>query len=214
MELKQIFVRNVVDDGNIHEGAAINLQFLAAYGKAKNYSEFKTWITGRATPYYLQELTEREKASIAILKDEIDILEKITLLKSAYSEEGYLSEDDSENYSTFLKLLGRVFDEHNSEQKFRRAKLYACCTLFHKLLRFEMHRMYDSWYIGYKNRVDLNELFYVIDKVFEIIESKESLASEDEIKALYDISLDKNKLFEEIKSNRDFKDIILKLTHR
>ena len=172
-EFKQIYAEPMLAGGNIDENAVIKLDFLATYGKIKYYSIFKSLIAGYFFPYHLQGRSKRGEKIFGFWKEEIDILEKINLLKRTYSRKGYLSSEDSENYSKFVDMTGKILDENDHEQRWRRAKLYAYCALFHKLLHYEIHRMYDTWYVGYPETLDLNELFYTIDRVFEITESKE-----------------------------------------
>lgn len=172
-EFKQIYVEPVLADGNIDESVVINLNFLATFGAAKNYSIFTSLIKGYFFPYHLQVGSKRGEKFIDFWKEEIAILEKIKLLKRAYSGNGYLSIEDSENHSKFVDMAGKILDKNDREQRWTRAKLYAYCALFHKLLSYELHRMYDSWYVGYQENINLNELFYTIDRVFEITESKE-----------------------------------------
>lgn len=176
MELKQIFDKPVVDDGNINEGVTINIQFLAIHGNAKDYSTFKTLITGCFFPYNLQVESNRGDKFIDFWSDELEVVEKIKLLKRCYPEKGYLPGDSSVIYSDFSDMLGGIFDVNDPEKRWQRDKIYVYFVLFHKLFSYELHRMYNSWYIGYKDKVDLSELFYVIDKVFEITESKEEAA--------------------------------------
>ena len=157
---KTIYLSESPDGGEKDESAVTKLYFLATYGKAKNFPEFKSLIEGRLHPEYLQRLFERGETSIAVLEAEIN------LLKDAYSEKGYPSKKDSKNYFMFVDVLNRLLNDH--EQEWRRAKLYAYCALFHKLLAYELHRMYDTWYVGGQENLDLNELFYTIERVFEI----------------------------------------------
>ena len=166
---KIIYLSGSSEGGDRDESAVTKLYFLATYGKAKNFPEFKSLIEGRLHPDYLQRLFERGETSIAVLEAEIN------LLKYTHSEKGYLSREDSENYSMFLDVLNRLLNDH--EQRWERAKLYAYCTLFHKLLHYEIHRMYDTWYVGGQETVNLNELFYTIERVLEI-EKYEKLCDE------------------------------------
>ena len=167
-EFKRIYVESVLADGNIDESAVVNLNFLATFGKAKHYADFKSLIAGYFPPYRLQGRSKRGEKFIDFWKEEIEILEKINLLKRAYFGKGYLSSEDSKIYSEFVGAIGKILNKNDRKQKWRRAKLYAYCALFHKLLHYEIHRMYDTWYVGYPKNLDLNELFYTIDRVFEI----------------------------------------------
>lgn len=167
-ELKTIIcISESFEGGDRDKSAVTKLYFLATCGKAKNFSEFNSLIEGRLPPYYLQGRSERGETSIAFLKEETN------LLKYAYSEKGYLSRVDSVNYSMFTDVVGKILNENDRKQRWVRAKLYAYCSLFHKLLHYEIHRMYDTWYVGYPEDINLNELFYTIEKVFAIMELKE-----------------------------------------
>jgi hypothetical protein len=170
---KQIYSEPILGDGNLDESTTIKLQILATYGKVKDYADFKSLIAGDFPHYDLQDLPKSKEKFIDFWKEEIAILERINLLKRTYAEKGYLSREDSENYSKFVDMTGEIFNENDHEQRWTRAKLYAYCALFNKLLHYEIHRMYDTWYVGYPETLDLNELFYTIDRVFEITESKE-----------------------------------------
>ena len=153
-ELKQVCAgtESALVSGSLEESIVIKLQFLATCGKARNYAEFKPLIEGDS----------RLNPALAL---------ELNLLKETYSGKGYLPKDNREIYSMFVTLLGEIFNENDPAQKWRKAKLYAYCTLFHKLLAYELHRMYDTWYVGYQDNLDLNELFYTIDRVFELTES-------------------------------------------
>ena len=153
-EFKQVYAgtKSALVGGSLEESIVIKLQFLATCGKARNYAEFKPSIEG----------DRRLNPALAL---------ELNLLKETYSGKGYLPEDNREIYSMFVTSLGEIFNEKDPVQKWRRAKLYAYCTLFHKLLAYELHRMYDTWYVGYQDNLDLNELFYTIDRVFTLTES-------------------------------------------
>jgi hypothetical protein len=170
-EFKEIYAESVSVGGNMDESTVIKLDFLATSGTAKSYPIFKSLIKGYFFPYPLQVGSKRGENFIDFWKEEIAILEKIKLLKRAYSGNGYLSREDSENYSKFVDMIGKILNENDHEERWKRAKLYAYCALFHKLLSYELHRMYDSWYVGYQKNINLNELFYTLDRVFEITES-------------------------------------------
>lgn len=174
-EFKQICTEPVLADGNLDEGAVIKLQFLATFGKAKNYGVFKSLIVGSFSPYHLQKRSKRGEKFIDFWKEEIDILERIKLLKRAYSGKGYLSTENFVNYSLFVDRIDKTFYENDPSKRWLRAKLYAYCALFHKLFSYELDRMYG--YVGGPENFDLNELFYAIEKIFEITESKERVTS-------------------------------------
>jgi hypothetical protein len=160
---KQIYTEPILGDGNRDESSTIKLQILATYGKVKDYANFKSLIAGHFPHYDLQDLPKSKEKFIDFWKEEIAILEKIKLLKRAYSGNGYLSREDLATYSKFVDMTGKILDEYDHEQRWTRAKLYAHCALFHKLLHYEIHRMYDTWYVGYPQTPDLNELFYTLD---------------------------------------------------
>jgi len=151
---KIIYISDSFEGGERDKSAVTKLYFLATFGKAKNFPEFESLI-------------ERGKTSNDNLKKEINHF------KDAYSEEGYLSRKDSENYSMFVAMLSGILNEDEYEQRWVGAKVYAYYALFHKLLQYEIHRMYDTWYVGYPENINLNELYYTIEKVFDIMESKE-----------------------------------------
>lgn len=153
---KTIYLSESSEGGERDESAVTKLYFLATCGKAKNFPEFMSLI-------------ESGNTSNDDLKKEID------QFKDAYSEKGYLSREDSENYSMFVVMLNRILDENDHEQGWERAKLYAYCALFHKLLSYELGRMYG--YVGGQENVNLNELFYTIERVFDI-EKYEKLRNE------------------------------------
>lgn len=149
-ELKEIiYISDSFEGGEGDKSAVTKLYFLATCGKAKNFPEFMSLI-------------ERGETSNDNLEKEIN------QFKDVYSKKDYLSREDSENYTMFVAMLNGILNEDNHEQGWERAKLYTHCTLFHKLLSYEIHRMYDTWYVGYPENINLNELFYCIDRVFGI----------------------------------------------
>ena len=147
-ELRKIMYISESSEGGEREKSAVTkLYFLATYGKAKNFPEFMSLI-------------EKGETSNDNLKEEIN------QFKDAYSEKGYLSRENSENYSMFVVMLNRILNEDEYKQRWERAKMYAYCALFHKLLSYELSRIYG--YVGGQENINLNELFYTIEKVFDV----------------------------------------------
>lgn len=149
---KIIYLSDSFEGGEKDKSAVTKLHFLATCGKAKNFPEFMSSI-------------ESGNTSNDNLKKEIK------QFKDAYCEKGYLSREDSENYSMFVVMLNGILNEDVYEQRWERAKLCAYCALFHKLLSYELGRMYG--YVGSQENINHNELFYTIEKVFDIMASKE-----------------------------------------
>jgi hypothetical protein len=133
------------------ERRIVILEFLATCAKSKNYSEFRLLIGGR---------------SIA----NKDLTDEIGRLMDGYSDNHYLPHRYGDCSSVFLNPINELMNPQSCGQEWIRAKLYAYCSLFNKLLMYEIHKMYDSWYVKYPDTLKYHQLVGVISLVDGIIE--------------------------------------------
>lgn len=153
-------IYDIQDDKNLIERRTVILEFIAACAKSKNYSEFRLLISGR---------------SIA----NKDLTDEISRLMDGYSNDHYLPRRYGDHSSTFLDPINELINSQNLGQVWIRAKLYAYCSLFNKLLMYEIHQVYDSWYVEHPDTPKHHQLFDVIDLVEGIVTRVDGLLKRD-----------------------------------
>jgi len=132
---------------NPTERRIVILEFLATCAKCRNYSEFELLISGK--PIFNRDLTN-----------------EINGLKSAYN---YLPFGRRDYINVLLSPVANLLNPPNLEQAWRKAKIYAYCSLFNKLVMYEIHKIYDSWYAEYPDALKYRQLIYVIDWVNNLV---------------------------------------------
>ncbi len=166
-------------DKNPIERRIVILEFIATCAKCRNYSEFKLLIRGR--PIFDRDLTV-----------------EINNLKDAYSDDYYLLFGYCDPAGVFLNPMNALINPKNLWQAWTTAKLYAYCSLFNKLFIYEIHKMYDSWYVEYPDTIKHHQLLDTIGWVNKIVkETDERLVDDNELRqkpydknnALKDITL-------------------------
>ena len=153
-------IYDIQDDKNPTERRTVILEFIAACAKSKNYSEFRLLISGR---------------SIA----NKDLTDEIGRLMDEYSNDHYLPRRYGDHSSIFLDPINELINPQNLGQAWIRAKLYAYCNLFNKLLMYEIHQVYDSWYVEHPDTPKHHQLFDVIDLVEGIVTRMDRLLERD-----------------------------------
>lgn len=149
-------------DKNPIERRIVILEFIATCAKCRNYSEFKLLIRGR--PIFDRDLTV-----------------EINNLKDAYSDDYYLLFGYCDPAGVFLNPMNALINPKNLWQAWTTAKLYAYCSLFNKLFIYEIHKMYDSWYVEYPDTIKHHQLLDTIGWVNEIVkETDERLVGDYE----------------------------------
>lgn len=135
-------------DKNPTERRIVILEFLATCAKCRNYFEFKSLIRGR--PIFNNDLTD-----------------EINKLKDAYTDDYYLLFGCSDHTDMLLNPIDKLINPKNLGQTWRKAKLYAYCSLFSKLLTYEIHKIYDSWYVEpwYAKYPDTREYHQLVDVI-------------------------------------------------
>lgn len=136
------------------------MEFIAACAKSKNYSEFRLLISGR---------------SIA----NKDLTDEIGRLMEGYSNDHYLPRRYGDHSSIFLDPINELINPQNLVQAWIRAKLYAYCSLFNKLFMYEIHKIYDSWYIDHPNTLDYYQLADTISLVNRIVKKIDDKLEDD-----------------------------------
>jgi len=147
-------------DKNPTEGRIVILEFLATCAKCRNYSEFKLLIRGR--PIFDRGLTV-----------------EINNLRDAYSDDYYLLFGYRDPPGMFLNPINGLINPKNLWQAWTTAKLYAYCSLFNKLFIYEIHKMYDSWYVKYPDTIKHHQLLDTIGWVNAIVEETDKRLKDD-----------------------------------
>lgn len=142
-------------DKNPTERRIVILEFLATCAKCRNYSEFKLLISGR--PIFDRDLTV-----------------EINNLRDAYSDDYYLLFGYRDPAGVFLNPINGIINPKNLWQAWTTAKLYAYCSLFNKLFIYEIHKMYDSWYVEYPDTLKHHQLLDIIGWVNEIVKETDA----------------------------------------
>ena len=145
---------------NPTERRIVILEFLATCAKCRNYSEFKLLISGRSI--FNKDLTD-----------------EINKLKDGYSNDQYIPRGYCDRSDMFLNPVNDLLNPQNLEQAWRKAKLYAYCSLFNKLFMYELHDIHDSWYADHPDTLKHYQLIDVIGWVNELVENIEDKLKHD-----------------------------------